>query len=124
MFTGSPCTVESLSDTTIVCVTGPRPSNQNLYPGNRGINKEMWNSTSVSFNELEEVMNYTENNPPNYSIEWMDEAAFKDTSNKDNFVTRLRGFFVPPVYSEYMFYIKSDDTSRLYLSQSADTENK
>ena len=73
---GVPCEIESMTSTEIVCITGTQPAVQTLYPGNRGIYKEMWANTAVDFDNLAEISNYTDTNPAtNYTIEWLDQAG-------------------------------------------------
>ena len=51
-------------------------------------------------------------------------SSFYDTSvfGENTFFTqRYSGFFVPPISSLYSFNLRSDDQSRLYLSQNAST---
>ncbi|CAH1788932.1 unnamed protein product [Owenia fusiformis] len=121
---GSLCEVLSQTDTEIVCVTGLQPSAFSLYPGNRGIKKELWKNTNIHFDDLASVSSFTDTNPTDeYTIEWLDEARFFE-DELDSFVTRMRGFFVPSIDSDFKFFLKSDDSSRLYLSTSENPSDK
>jgi hypothetical protein len=40
----------------------------------------------------------------------------QNTRNADNYGQRIRGYIVPPTTGNYIFYIASDDASRLFLS--------
>ncbi|KAA5548768.1 Ig-like domain-containing protein [Adhaeribacter rhizoryzae] len=42
----------------------------------------------------------------------------------DNYGTRIRGYVIPPTTGEYVFYIAGDDQADLYLSTSADPNQK
>ena len=43
---------------------------------------------------------------------------------RNNFNMRYTGFFVPPITSDYIFSIRSDDQSRLYLSPNTSRAHK
>jgi len=42
----------------------------------------------------------------------------------DNFVSRIRGFIIPPATGNYTFYVASDDDSDFFLSTDASSSNK
>ena len=68
-----------------------------------------------------QLQNYTNPN----SSEIIDHASFLDiVTSDDYYVTRMRGFFVPPIDDDYTFMIRSDDFSELYLSTDDDPANK
>ncbi|MCS7089717.1 MAG: PA14 domain-containing protein [Verrucomicrobiota bacterium] len=42
------------------------------------------------------------------------------TNVADNYARRMSGFFIPPQTGDYVFFISSDDQSRLYISTNSD----
>ena len=94
------------------------------WAGGRGLRREVWKNPPSIW-----VLDYflTEPLSPDNSVH---ERAYRDSSDprefgeRYNFVQRYTGFFVPPVTSLYTFSIISDDLSRLYLSPTADADDK
>ncbi|CAH1789358.1 unnamed protein product [Owenia fusiformis] len=118
---GVPCMVENVTDTEIVCITGSEPANFTLYSGNRGMYREIFNHALVQFGNLAQVLNY--NASLAASIDWFDEGYWSE-NKRNGFNSRNRAYFVPTVDGEYMFYVKSDDPSRLYMSPNEDPSQK
>ena len=50
------------------------------------------------------------------------ETAIND--NIDNYGEKVSGFFIPPVSTNYTFFVNSDDQSDLYISTDANPDNK
>ena len=49
---------------------------------------------------------------------YRDQTYSRDFGERNNFIQRYTGFFIPPVTSLYTFSILSDDLSRWYISPS------
>ncbi|XP_062842250.1 fibrocystin-L-like [Trichomycterus rosablanca] len=119
---GSECTVQSVTDETIICRTPSyKWSNVTMFPGGRGLIMEMWNNTNVQ--KLEEVLDFN-SSKPGYSVQWVDSLSYIWPNEIDNFVARFRGFFVPLETDNYYFITKADDQVQLYFSKSGRTEDK
>ncbi len=46
------------------------------------------------------------------------------TNTDDNFGSRMKGWLIPPVTGDYVFWISADDSGELWLSFSDHRENK
>ena len=55
---------------------------------------------------------------------YRDHSYTRDFGERNNFIQRYTGFFVPPVTSLYTFSILSDDLSRWYISPSMNPDEK
>ncbi len=91
--------------------------------GNRGLIREKWKSKEVfglSFDELTQHTGEAENLTRLEDFSFDNEVDEGDT----NFVTRTRGYFVPPTDNTYQFKIRADDQARLYFSVSGDSSSK
>ncbi len=61
-------------------------------------------------------------NPPTF-INYV--SSFETPSGQgDNYAERVSGYFIPPVTTNYVFFVCSDDDSDLYLSTNASPANK
>lgn len=107
-------TGNAVAANTTVTVTGPSLASGGLlwefYPGTTG--------TAVS--ALEADPNY-----PAMPTRWERMTAFNTDANglsqvADNFGARISGWITPTVSGDYRFFTRSDDASRLYVSESAD----
>lgn len=83
---------------------------------------ESWNTTSKSQAQLSEIASL-ETNSSDYVKSHIDEAYFME-SNWDNYVSRMRGFFVVPFNGSYSFHIKADDGAELQMSMDGNPANK
>ncbi|XP_078617899.1 fibrocystin-L-like [Branchiostoma floridae x Branchiostoma japonicum] len=120
----TPCAVQSMTDTTIECITQAAPDlSSPSWPGNRGMQFEQWNNTVIYWGGIPGVTDYTSSRS-GYWTKWISDFEFWDTHDQENFVTRASGYFVPPEDGWYRFYIRSDDQSILYMSMNANKENK
>jgi Leucine-rich repeat (LRR) protein/alpha-tubulin suppressor-like RCC1 family protein len=54
-----------------------------------------------------------------YATAFDSRTVFQDDSH-ESYGAHLTGFFIPPVSGNYIFYLRSDDTSRLYLNPNSD----
>ncbi|KAM9824037.1 PKHD1 like 1, tandem duplicate 1 [Neosynchiropus ocellatus] len=119
---GLPCTIQSLTDSQIVCLTA---ENQNpetgVFPGSRGLKVEMWNETR--WKQLSDIWSFNENTT-GYQKFWIESMPYKFDVKDDFFSTRTQGFFLPPKTDDYTFYIHCDDRCELYLSNSTKPEFK
>ncbi|KAJ8026005.1 Fibrocystin-L [Holothuria leucospilota] len=120
---GQPCEVFNVSITTIQCVTSPVDPDASGYPGNRGMNKEIWLDSYVS--NLDDAV--FDDNATDFRYEYVSDASMSGTGSfgEDNyFIGRLRGFFVPPRDGYYAFSVACDDRSYIFLSNSSQEEDK
>ena len=69
-------------------------------------------------------LNNAEKKPRSSEVTIIDRVWLDSTSegDKSSFVQRLSGFFVPPRTSLYTFNVRSDDLSRVYLSNNISRE--
>nr|DBA24045.1 TPA: hypothetical protein GDO54_011748 [Pyxicephalus adspersus] len=117
---GQECRILRLTDTTITCIMPPKPSVlPSLFPGNRGMKMERWNG---SFS-LSDALNFIESSPGYVGTTWSDGAA-RTWPSDDSFIARFSGFLVPPETDYYNLYIKGDDKSALYFSETGDPADK
>lgn len=114
---GEKCNIVEIDDNQIICKTPPKPTSlPSKFPGNRGLRIERWDNENSNFANLEDIRNMTN---PTYS-NWTDEAYLYE-KDRNNYVTRMRGFFMPPVDSEYVLKAKGDDAIKVYLSKNETT---
>ncbi|XP_052063080.1 fibrocystin-L-like [Mytilus californianus] len=116
------CEIEGeVTPSSFVCVTAEQ-SSSSAYPGNRGLIWERWNDTTSTFANLETTIAGLTGSEADYSTSHIDDFFFEDEGN--NFVSRVKGFFVPPEDGEYTFHILGNGGARLYLTtNAADTKN-
>ncbi|XP_076109510.1 fibrocystin-L-like [Mytilus galloprovincialis] len=116
------CEIEGeVTPSSFVCVTA-KQSSSSAYFGNRGLIWERWNETTSTFANLETTIAGLTGSEPDYSTSQIDDFFFEDVGN--SFVSRVKGFFVPPSNGEYTFHILGNGGARLYLTTNAgDTQN-
>ena len=85
------------------------------FQGNRGWRRDIWNETSKYQAALSAVENYT--SPDQSDV--IDETTWTE-SQRDKYVSRSQGFFIPPSDNEFQFYVKADDSAELHLSSNDD----
>ncbi|KAG7317211.1 hypothetical protein KOW79_019509 [Hemibagrus wyckioides] len=119
---GRECTVQSVTDETIVCATPAYEwNNMTVFPGGRGLKMEMWNNSRPQ--RLEEVLTYNSSRP-GYSVQWVDSLSYLWPLELDYFVARFSGFFVPMETDNYYFLVKADDRVQVYFSKTGRPEDK
>ncbi|CAK8682970.1 unnamed protein product [Clavelina lepadiformis] len=109
---GQPCTVQSVTTTEITCVTLEQPTDQKLYSGGRGFNLER----QFNQNNISAVVNSSSSD---YWSNWTDKMNFNNI-NGNNFVSRVRGFFVPSKTAQYRFIVLADKQIRFYINPTGD----
>ena len=62
-------------------------------------------------------------NPPSRT-ERLGSLLEAPTNTDDNYGSRMKGWLMPPVTGDYVFWIASDDTGELWLSSDDHPENK
>lgn len=116
---GEECEIVDINDDQIICKTPPKPDSlPSKFPGNRGLKVEFWDNVNKNFANLDDIRNMT--NPT--STNWTDQA-YHYLKNKNNYVTRMTGFFVPPEDTEYVLKAMGDDLVKVYLSKNSTTPN-
>jgi hypothetical protein len=125
---GVPCKVVNYTNEMIQCITEPAPPESTVYPGARGIVREVWTSG------FEPNLHNLEKRPygyPDSTKKWtIQEKAYRDINYPSEFGElyyfnqRYSGFFVPPMDSYYTFNFISDDYGFLYLSPNTSREHK
>ncbi|KAI5615922.1 fibrocystin-L precursor [Silurus asotus] len=121
-FAGRECTVQSVTDGAIVCVTPAYEwSYMTVFPGGRGLKMEMWNNSRPQ--RLEEVLSYNSSRP-GYSVQWVDSLSYVWPFELDYFVSRFSGFFVPVETDNYYFIVKADDRVQMYFSKTGRPTDK
>ncbi|XP_054766411.2 fibrocystin-L-like [Lytechinus pictus] len=118
---GVPCDIYNVSSTEILCRTNPADDNilhvnATVFPGGRGILREVWNSTAGDVRDDSDF----DTSASDYCSHIRPFASSPDNApcgESNNYVSRFRGFFVPPSDGYYAFGIQSDDNSVLYFSQ-------
>ncbi|XP_077992871.1 fibrocystin-L-like [Glandiceps talaboti] len=118
---GVPCTIDNVTMTEITCWTGAKSTSQALYPGQRGMLWEMWADTTPS--SLSDIQSY-DSSTANYRSEIVREAHAPDVEIYDSYASRLSGYFLAPVNSDYTFYLMADDKAELYLSTTEHESDK
>uniref|UniRef100_UPI003AACF14E PKHD1 like 1, tandem duplicate 1 n=1 Tax=Centroberyx gerrardi TaxID=166262 RepID=UPI003AACF14E len=119
---GRRCEIQSVSDDRIMCKTAEQQmSNMTGFPGGRGLKIEFWNDTKPR--SLDEVLSYSENQT-GYWSQWVDSMPHTFPTEYNFFVTRARGFFVPPTTDDYTLYVHCDDRCDLYFSNTSRPEDK
>ncbi|XP_071488092.1 fibrocystin-L-like [Diadema antillarum] len=118
---GIPCDIYNVSSTEILCRTNPANervlhSNATVFPGARGITREVWHNTYGDLRD-DSLWNTSAPDYCSETREFSSSPDYKLCSESDQYISRLRGFFVPPSDGNYSFLIYSDDESILYLSQ-------
>ena len=90
-------------------------------PGTGAINFQRWNNISGTA-----VSNLTSNSAyPNNPSTTGTRTLFEMTSNSgNNFGLRMNGFICPPVSGTYFFWIASDASGELWLSNSSSAAGK
>ncbi|MEE6507574.1 hypothetical protein FKM82_026763 [Ascaphus truei] len=120
---GQDCLILRLTDTAITCRSPPKPSVLSaIFPGSRGLKLEVWNNTSPS--KLQEALTYNENTTGYLGASWTDGASQKWPLENIYFVARLSGFLVPSETDYYSLYIKGEDRTALYFSETGDPADK
>ena len=89
--------------------------------GNRGLTLEIWNNTVKSHSNLDDVLILNET-ASDYILSHTDKTYF--TEDMDNYVSRARGYFIPPYTGSYSFMIMADDGGSLYLSNTENPSDK
>ncbi|XP_057211103.1 fibrocystin-L-like [Triplophysa rosa] len=121
---GHKCQIQNVSDEKIVCMTpGYKRTNMTVFPGSRGLQMEMWNDTYTD--NLEDVLDYNASRP-GYSVQWVDSLSYVWPTAMNDFVARLRGFFVPTETDNYYFLINGYSYSYclLYFSKTGVPQDK
>ena len=95
-----------------------------IFAGSRGLLREIWTSTIK--HTLSEIASL-DSEAADYHVEYWTESSSPEVDTFDRtsgYSSRISGFFVPPKQDNYKFYIRSDDTSALYLSLTGNPANK
>ena len=81
--------------------------------------------------DLEDVDSTLSSNTTGYIREHYTDFAssptvetFKKDQERDRYTSRMKGFFVPPASDSYRFYVRSDDKSLVYFSNTTSPANK
>lgn len=82
---------------------------------------EIWNTTTKSHSNLDDVLLFN-NSASDYILSHTDKTYFSE--EMDNYVSRARGYFIPPFSGNYSFMVKADDGASLYLSNSENPNDK
>ncbi|XP_071828580.1 fibrocystin-L-like isoform X3 [Apostichopus japonicus] len=120
---GQPCEIYNQTVTMIECLTSPLEEEMTGYPGNRGMNKEIWLDSYVR--DLADAV--FDDNGTDFRWEPVSDASMSDTGSlgeENSFIGRLRGYYRPPRDGYYAFSVACDDRSYLYLSNSTRPEDK
>ena len=90
---------------------------------NMGSKLDTW--TGISGNSIANLMSGTNNlaSAPNTSVR-LQNLLEGPTNVGDNYGSRMKGWLVPPVSGDYLFWIASDDNGEFWLSIDSDPANK
>ena len=82
---------------------------------------EHWNGTTKGNNDLSDV-DALDDSSPGYFSAFTDGAYFVEPADSawGNYVSKLRGFFIPPKTGLYTMHVMADDGAHLLLSNSSD----
>ena len=88
-----------------------------------GATLETW--TGITGTGIADLRGGTNNlaNPPSRT-ERLGSLLEAPTNTDDNYGSRMKGWLMPPVTGEYVFWIASDDQGELWLSSNDHRENK
>jgi hypothetical protein len=95
-----------------------------------GIYRQLWTGLSASVGDtLAALTNLTDNpewpnNPNSAYTETLTNFATAVNTGMNYYGQRLRAFVVPPTNGDYTFWISSDDTSELFVSQDENPAHK
>jgi plastocyanin len=121
---GVECEVLNVSSTEIQCRTGPRSDRLPLYPGGRGLLREIWQG----YRSVSSIPSLTpDTSGYNYTVtdEAWAETGYPIPFNASTYISqKFSGFLVPPATGRYTIDVLSDDASRIYLSTDSDPANK
>eukprot|EP00193_Tetraselmis_chui_P006079 CAMPEP_0177755180 /NCGR_PEP_ID=MMETSP0491_2-20121128/2425_1 /TAXON_ID=63592 /ORGANISM="Tetraselmis chuii, Strain PLY429" /LENGTH=1350 /DNA_ID=CAMNT_0019270653 /DNA_START=165 /DNA_END=4213 /DNA_ORIENTATION=- len=107
---GTPCTVRTATSTKLTCVTTPwtRGALPQMFTGNRGVHREVFEGSSLDYQtlEFEEVLD-----------------SFDTWQRDGRYHQRLTSVFTAPTTGNYTFLVSSDDYSNMYISELQDSVN-
>lgn len=96
-----------------------------ILSGSRGLLREIWTSTITS--DLSDIASL-DSSDDDYHVEFWTESRSPEVDTFYNayagYSSKLSGFIVLPARDYYRFYIRSDDTSELYLSLTKNPADK
>ncbi|XP_035687261.1 fibrocystin-L-like isoform X2 [Branchiostoma floridae] len=121
---GTPCAVQSMTDTTIECITQAAPDlSSPSWPGNRGIEFAQWNDTHGGPANIDAVLEYDSSMSDYWPVP-ISGFQYNKPAPINYFVGAAKGYFVAPEDDWYQFYLRGDDHARLWMSQDANKDNK
>src|SRR6266542_748552 len=126
----TPDTVYTVTVTTVAYLAGSPIAGNNTAqvhtwapgPCNIGLLFEVYRPLSTSDNSINNTLlrdpDFPNNPQETLSLPGFDtRLAYSDDSH-EGYGARIRGLFIPPVSGDWIFYLRSDDSSRLYLNSS------
>jgi len=81
--------------------------------------EEMWSGAQYTRAGITDALNYGTNNPPD-STTYLNAFDTGIGLAQLNYVDRVSGYFIPPVTTNYVFFLAADDDTDLYLSTTTD----
>ncbi|XP_072177767.1 fibrocystin-L-like [Diadema setosum] len=125
---GVPCKVdaESVTPTQLKCRTGPAPPDSPLFPGNRGLVREVLLNQKSADRQNLHTLDFSNTSDPNYQYEGIIPHAGtteQPEAGPERFASRLTGYFVPPHDGDYTFYVRGDDYVQFWLSNSSSPDD-
>ena len=94
--------------------------------GGRGLQVEWYKTTSDVIFNLDNFETFMQTNSPDLiTYTEVARASSNEPTEFENeyFCSVYKGFVVPPQNGSYTFYVRSDDTARLYLSPNTSAED-
>ena len=117
MLGSTPCNVESITKTELVCSTPAEADVTGASFGSRGLLYEMWTAT--------EDPTASDTSAADYHSMTMDgsdvEGPYFNETN--GFTAKLSGYFVAPYTGNISFYLESSDAATLSFSADSDSAN-
>ncbi|CAK8682975.1 unnamed protein product [Clavelina lepadiformis] len=105
---GQVCELQSVTATEITCLTPEQPAEHHLYSGGRGFKLE----SQFNQNDINAVV---DSSSSDYWVHWTDKIKL-DNIKGNNFISRIRGFFVPSKTGRHRFTAIADDQIYLYIN--------
>ena len=79
----------------------------------------------MPYDRLPEVSGYPTNDSSDHETYWTDTSSYYEyEEGKDDYTSLLKGYLVAPVNGTYQFYLRSDDGSQVFFSQTESPEDK
>lgn len=114
--TDTPCEVKELkTDEYIKCEVASKPASitGSRFSGNRGLRYETWTISKGSLTGTSQIRDLT-SSASGYQQRIIDETYVSEDT-VDNYVSRMKFYYVPKHSGKYVFYLFGDDYAELFI---------